>query len=160
MAGFGFFTDTILWVRKWNGFWKESRKHLFPMKTILLFVAGLLSLIPAYSQVIVLGKNLSANNDVAYIKVSIRQEREDGLNVIRATVDFGQENFFLSQDESMIQTPEGKLKDFKSDMDVFNFLHRNGWEYVNSWQHYFGAEPNSHGSGEAYQYHLFRKKLR
>lgn len=129
------------------------------MKTILLSMAGLLNLLSAYSQVIVLGKDLSAAKDIAYNKVSIRDEREDGLKVIRATVDYGQENFFLSQEESMIQTPQGQLKEFKSDRNVFNFLHRNGWEYINSWQHSFGAEPSNHGSGEAYQYHLFRKKM-
>jgi hypothetical protein len=126
---------------------------------IFLLLFGLLSVaLPTHSQVLVLGKNLTTAPDVAYIKVSIWDEREEGITVIRASVDYGQNNFFKAEEESALQTPDGQLKTFKSDMDVFNFLHQNGWEYLNSWSHYFATEPPDRTSGESYQYHLFRKK--
>jgi len=127
------------------------------MKNLLIGLLLFVSL-PACAQVIVLGKNLNTAKEVKYLKISLWQEREDGILISRASVDYGQNNFFRAEDESTLQTPKGQLKAFKSDMDVFNFLHLNGWEYVNSWQHYFGAEPHNHASGEFYYYHLFRKK--
>ena len=83
-------------------------------------------------QVIVNGQDLNQLPAVQYIGVHL--DHAMLFNHIYVTVDYGQETFSKTSPLrriNRIKDEYGKDRPFHGDMAIFNFLHQNGWQYLN-----------------------------
>jgi|AntRauTorckE5430_2_1112549.scaffolds.fasta_scaffold03070_5 hypothetical protein len=97
------------------------------MKNILL-VLFLFFCHFAQAQVNVAGVNINDLEDVNYVRVEVSPRLI--LNRTDVSVDYGQErgSFFLRQ---VISDNNGNIIEFRSNVQVINFMDNNGWDYVN-----------------------------
>ncbi len=91
------------------------------MKKTLLILVCLLAFSYADAQVLVNGKDISKLPEVAYIKVLMASTFKGW----QANVEYGQEE---SVAQSEICESNNKTRKFNSDMDILNFLSKNGFE--------------------------------
>ncbi len=107
---------------------------------LLLLTSSLTS-----AQVIVNGKDVNKLPDVEYIEL-IEDQRPFMQRQVFAVIDYGQTIRWLELRLHRIQDENGGDKIFGSEMDIFNFLYRNGWVHETT----FAKETNT--------FHIFRRK--
>ena len=54
-------------------------------------------------------------------------------NKVRVQIDFGQENKLFSAADTEIRDANGRLTAFNSMIDALNFMHANGYSFVNAY---------------------------
>ncbi|AQG80105.1 hypothetical protein [Spirosoma montaniterrae] len=107
---------------------------------LLLLYSGLTS-----AQVVVNGKDINKLPDVEYIEL-IQDQRPFMQRQVFAVIDYGQTIRWLELRLHRIQDENGGDKLFGSEMDIFNFLHRNGWVHETTY------------ARESCVYHIFRRQ--
>lgn len=94
------------------------------MKTIVLLTLLLASATIANAQIMVDGKDVN-KTDTEYCKLVVFPSKGG----VTATVDYGQAKQKFA-DRKIRE--EGEIKVFNSQIDIFNFLHKQGWKYHSS----------------------------
>ncbi len=107
---------------------------------LLLLCSGLTS-----AQVIVNGKDINQLPDVEYIEL-IEDQRLFMQRQVYAVIDYGQTIRWLELRLHRIQDENGRDKIFGSEMDIFNFLFKNGWTHETTF------------AKETCTFHIFRRK--
>jgi hypothetical protein len=115
------------------------------MKTLLLA----LLLIPTLShgQVIVNQQDINTLPDLEYIELII-DRRMLANQQVYGVIDYGQVIQWGSIRQHRIQTEAGEDQRFNSEIDLFNFLFKNGWKHETTY------------ATDARIYHIFRRKER
>jgi hypothetical protein len=99
------------------------------------------------AQVVVNNQDINQNKDVHYLELIVDQ-RLFRQGEVFAVIDYGQVIRPGNFRQHRITDGQGKDRLFGSEMDIFNFLFRNGWIHETT----FAA--GEHG----YVYHIFRRK--
>src|SRR6056297_875661 len=55
------------------------------------------------------------------------------VNDIPIKIDFGQENKYWSNKNTVVKDGDGKKMDFNSMIDALNFMNQNGYEFVQAY---------------------------
>jgi len=113
------------------------------------FAFVLLLFLPLLSaaQVIVNGKDINKLPDVQYIELIV-DRRLFMSGQVFAVIDYGQTIRWGTLRTHRVQDEVGNDRIFGSEMDIFNFLHRNGWIHETS------------TAGENFVYHIFRRRAK
>ena len=100
------------------------------MKGIILIAMLILGTSLANAQVVVEGININERKDIEYIQmVAYGKGFSKKVTIV---IDYGQQQAWWTTKDQAVDDPEtGKRKVFFSVIDALNFLHRQGWEYVN-----------------------------
>lgn len=110
---------------------------------ILLLCVLSINFLPA--QVYVARKNVNQMEEVAYIELIMdRRAFRGGLSF--AIIDYGQLIRQGTLRNNRITDKEGNHISFKGEMDIFNFLFKNGWIHETTY------------AKEELVYHIFRRK--
>lgn len=111
------------------------------------FLLLLLLAWPSFSvaQVIVNGRDVNQLPDVEYIEL-IEDMRPFRARQVFAVIDYGQPIRWAELRLHRIQDENGRDKLFGSEMDIFNFLFRNGWVHETTF------------ATDSCTYHIFRRK--
>ncbi len=117
------------------------KKLLCILFTILCFPAALLA------QVLVNNQDVNQDKDINYIELIV-DPRFFGQGEVFAVIDYGQTIRAINMRQHRIKDTQGKDRRFGSEMDIFNFLFRNGWIH----------ETTFAAGKEGYIYHIFRRK--
>jgi hypothetical protein len=112
---------------------------------IILFLVSVFSLEVSLSQVYVNGQNINEQLDLEYIELII-DRRAFNQGQVFAVVDHGQVIRALTWRQHRIKNEKGEDKRFNSEMDIFNFLFKNGWVHDITY------------AAESAVYHVFRRK--
>ncbi|MBC8153580.1 MAG: hypothetical protein H7Z72_11770 [Bacteroidetes bacterium] len=97
------------------------------------------------AQVIVNGRDVNEMPDVEYIEL-IEDQRPFMQRQVFAVIDYGQPIRWGELRLHRIQDENRRDRVFGSEMDIFNFLHKNGWVHEMTF------------AKEACVYHIFRRK--
>lgn len=105
--------------------------------------------LPVFSQaqVIVNNQDINKNEDIRYIELIIDQ-RLFGQGEVFAIIDYGQVIRLGNLRQNRIKDTQGKDRPFGSEMDIFNFLYRNGWIH----------ETTYAVGKEGYIHHIFQRR--
>jgi hypothetical protein len=95
---------------------------------IILGLILIFSLETSLSQVYVNGKNINENLDLEYIELIV-DRRAFNQGQVFAVVDYGQIIRAFTWRQHRIKDEKGEDKRFNSEMDIFNFLFKNGWNH-------------------------------
>ncbi len=98
-----------------------------------------------WAQIFVNGKDLNLEPDLEYIELIV-DRRAFNQGQVFAIIDHGQVIRAFTWRQHRIKDDKGNDKRFNSEMDIFNFLNRNGWLHDITY------------STEAMVYHIFRRK--
>jgi hypothetical protein len=112
---------------------------------LYLTIVGL----PIFSQaqVIVNNQDINKNEDIRYIELIIDQ-RLFGQGEVFAVIDYGQVIRLGNLRQNRIKDAQGQDRPFGSEMDIFNFLYKNGWRH----------ETTYAVGKEGYIHHIFQRK--
>ncbi len=121
---------------------------LFAMKKLFCILLTMLCLPAALlAQIIVNNQDVNQDKDVNYIELIV-DHRLFGQGEVFAVIDYGQTIRPITMRQHRIKDTQGKDRRFGSEMDIFNFLFRNGWIH----------ETTFAAGKEGYIYHIFRRK--
>ncbi|KAB7733119.1 hypothetical protein F5984_04050 [Rudanella paleaurantiibacter] len=111
------------------------------------FLLSFLALYPAFvsAQVIVNGKDINQLPDVQYLEL-IQDQRPFRQQQVYAVIDYGQTIRLGELRLHRVQDEKGGDKLFGSEIDIFNFLHKNGWIHETTF------------ARESCVYHIFRRR--
>jgi hypothetical protein len=96
-------------------------------------------------EVFVKGVNINELKSVYYVELIAVANEATGK--VTAEVDYGQGN----SEEHIITEKDGKHRNFESVIDALNFMHKNGWEFLNA----FELKTKQHGNA----YHFLLKRV-
>ena len=94
------------------------------------------------------GRDINTLPDLQYIELII-DIRPITRPEIYAVIDYGQPIRFGTFRQFRVQDEQGRDKLFGSEMDVFNFLYKNGW-----------IHETTFGTRDTYVYHIFRRRIK
>jgi hypothetical protein len=98
------------------------------MKTLsIFFLFFIISHQNLTAQVYVQGKDINQIEGVEYIELMV--DSQSFVKSVFAEIDFGQTMYSIDSRRNRIEDSEGKDIRFKSEIDIFNFLYKNGWEH-------------------------------
>jgi hypothetical protein len=115
------------------------------MKKGLIVLLLVLSYQSKAQQIFVNGQNLTTIKNVNYI--TVKAQKTWMATRLSAFLDYGQGT---SEREQEITDANKKSMFFKSKVDIFNLLDRNGWELVDTYE--------ESKDGKVYTLHVFRRK--
>ncbi|MCU0470806.1 MAG: hypothetical protein MUF58_19645 [Arcicella sp.] len=115
------------------------------MKKGLIVLLLVLSYPSKAQQIFVNGQNLTTIKNVNYI--TVKAQKTWMATRLSAFLDYGQGT---SEREQEITDANKKSMFFKSKVDIFNLLDRNGWELVDTYE--------ESKDGKVYTLHVFRRK--
>jgi hypothetical protein len=123
------------------------KKLTITMKRALIILIVLVSFCPyaKSQQIFVNGQNLSTLKNVNY--VTIKAQKTWMATRLSAFLDYGQGT---SEREQEITDASKKSLFFKSKVEIFNLLDKNGWELVDTYE--------ESKEGKSYVLHVFRRK--
>ena len=101
------------------------------MKTLytLLLVLSLSFTAPSLSAQILVDRVNINDLDITYCKLRAYYVSLISKNAnVNIYIDYGQE--FRKLNAQRIQNPDGSKREFHSIIDAFNFMEKNGWEYI------------------------------
>lgn len=126
----------------------KTTNPVTPMKKLfaLLFFATSLPLF-AHAQILVNGKNINDIVELEYIELIV-DRRAFNQGQVFAVIDYGQTIRAVVFRQHRIKDEAGADKLFGGEMDIFNFLSKNGWIHETTYS------VGDHG----FVYHIFRKK--
>jgi hypothetical protein len=99
------------------------------------------------AQVVVNNQDINQNKDIQYIELIVNRRLFQQGEVF-AVIDYGQVMRMGTFRQHRIKDNQGQDRSFGSEMDIFNFLFKEGWIHETT----FAA--GEHG----YVYHIFRRK--
>lgn len=99
------------------------------------------------AQVVVNNQDINQNKDIQYIELIVNRRLFQQGEVF-AVIDYGQVMRLGTFRQHRIKDNQGQDRSFGSEMDIFNFLFKEGWIHETT----FAA--GEHG----YVYHIFRRK--
>lgn len=117
------------------------------MKRLFFFLLLTISPLAASAQVIVDGKDITRLPDVEYIELIV-DRRLFRQGQVFAVIDYGQTIRWGTLRIHRVKDEVGNDKIFGSEMDIFNFLYRNGWTHETT------------TAGDDFIYHIFRRKAK
>jgi len=118
------------------------------MKRILCILSIIIALpLVAQAQVVVNGQDVNQLAEVKYIELIV-DRRIFQQGEVFAVIDYGQVIRAITFRQHRVRDEQGRDRRFGSEMDIFNFLHKNGWIHETT---YAVGE-------EGYVYHIFRRK--
>jgi hypothetical protein len=112
---------------------------------LLLFIVSVPTI--ADAQILVNNQNINEKTDINYIELIVDQ-RLFMQGEVFAVIDYGQTIRTGTLRQHRIRTEQGKDRLFGSEMDIFNFLFKNGWIH----------ETTYAVGKEGYVYHIFRRR--
>jgi hypothetical protein len=99
------------------------------------------------AQVVVNNQDINQNKEINYIELII-DSRLFGQGEVFAVIDYGQVIRLGTLRQHRIKNIQGKDRVFGSEIDIFNFLYKNGWLH----------ETTYAVGKEGYIHHIFRRK--
>ena len=112
----------------------------------LLFFATVLPLV-VHAQIMVNGKNVNDILGLEYVELIV-DRRAFNQGQVFAVIDHGQTIRFRDLRQNRVKDETGTDKLFGGEMDIFNFLFKNGW-----------IHETTYSAGESgFVYHIFRRK--
>jgi len=100
------------------------------------------------AQILVNGKNIN-EMDLEYIELIV-DRRAFNQGQVFAVIDYGQTIRSITFRQNRIRTENGQDRLFRGEMDLFNFLFKNGWVHETTY--------TLSGDSGGLVYHIFRKK--
>lgn len=120
-------------------------KHNSTMKKGLIILLLVLCYQTKAQQIFVNGQNFATLKNVNYI--TVKAQKTWMATRLSAFLDYGQGT---SEREQEMTDANKKSMFFKSRVDIFNLLDRNGWELVDNYE--------ESKDGKTYILHIFRRK--
>lgn len=114
-------------------------------KLLILLLLLFLTLPSVMAQVYVNRKDINKMEEVVYIEL-IMDRRLFSRGLSFAIIDYGQVIRSNNLRLNRVTNAEGQDLTFKGEMDIFNFLYRQGWIHETTY------------AKENYVYHIFRRK--
>jgi len=101
-------------------------KRTIVLLSLLMIVAHY-----SFSQSVTVNDIPIKNIDVEYIQIVGTSKLMS--NKVSIEIDFGQENKYWSNKNTVVKDGDGKKMDFNSMIDALNFMNQNGYEFVQAY---------------------------
>jgi len=100
-----------------------------------------------HAQIMINGKNINELPELEYIELIV-DRRAFNRGQVFAVIDYGQTIRQVDFRQNRLEKENGEDKLFGGEMDIFNFMFKNGWTH----------ETTYSTGEEGLAYHIFRKK--